>query len=399
MNKRQYGDLIIATVILMCLGIAYAWSLFVGAIQEEYPAWSATSLSMVFTVQMIGFCSASLLAGWMIKYVGNRLLYLICGVLYLVGMIGAGHADAPYMIWVFYGAMCGFATGIAYNCVISAVVREFGIRAGTASGIMMMGYGMGGLFLGTVVSSLHNSVGWRNTFYLFSIFYFGLMLLCVLIFGHREEEKTQISQVEMVGIYGNLTFAQAVKTRGMWCYYLWGVHIAMLGLGVIGHIAQTAASVRDTASFAVIATGVLSVSNGVSRIAFGVFYDTRGRKFTMRFIDSCMLLSILCFCISLYIKCVWLFLVAAVLMGMGYGGSVPCNSSYARDCFGDKNFSTNFGFLCSDGLLSAFLGPTIMSIILTITGKYLFSYVVLLLCCVMLWVMEVGITRNIQKRC
>lgn len=399
MNKRQYGDLVIATVILMCLGIAYAWSLFVGAIQEEYPTWSATSLSMVFTVQMIGFCSASLLAGWMMKHVGNRLLYLLCGMMYLVGMIGAGHAVTPYVIWIFYGAMCGFATGIAYNCVISVVVREFGIRAGTASGIMMMGYGMGGLLLGTVVSHLHDSVGWRNTFYIFSVFYFCLMLLCILFFGHQEKEQTQASQEEMAGIYGNLTFVQAVKTRAMWSYYLWGVNIALLGLGVIGHIAQTAASVRETTSFAVIATGVLSVSNGVSRIVFGICYDTKGRKFTMRFIDGCMLLSILCFCISLYNKWVWLFLTAAVLMGMGYGGSVPCNSSYARDCFGDKSFSTNFGFLCSDGLLSAFLGPTIMSLILTATGKYLFSYVVLLICCILLWVMEAGITKNIQKRC
>lgn len=417
MKKKErypYSKLAIATIILLFLGIAYAWSLFVGAIKNDYPDWSATSLSMVFTVQMIGFCTASLLAGSIVEKLGRRLLFFVCGMMYLLGMTGASMADMSIEICVFYGATCGFATGLVYNTIISILVEQFGDKAGTASGIMMMGYGMGGLLLGSVVTLLNQSVGWRMTFRIFAVFYFVLMTLCILLLTKKpvkgihtaaeisqdnqmlNEKEEEISKKYHAGIFGNLPLKKSVQTKAMWFYYFWGVNIAMLGLGVIGHIAQTATEVYHSASFAVMATGVLSVSNGVSRILFGILYDIRGRKFTMRLIDSLMVVSILLFSFSLIGKKPWLLVLAAVFMGMGYGGSVPCNSSYARECFGDKYFSENFGFMASDGLVSAFIGPTVLSIVVTATGHYLLAYLALLVCCILLWVMEAGITKNLK---
>ena len=397
----RYGQLAIATIILMFLGIAYAWSLFIGAIKKEYPDWSAVSLSMVFTVQMIGFCTASFLAESIVTKLGRKLLFFLCGVVYLIGMTGASFANMSIQLCIFYGAMCGFSTGVVYNTIISILVEQFGKKSGTASGIMMMGYGMGGLLLGSIVSQLHQLVGWRVTFRIFGIFYFTLMIVCIPLLTknvqnltYSDEKKEELLTKYTEGRFGNIPLKKAIRTKAMLFYYFWGVNIAMLGLGVIGHIAQTATEVYHSASFAVMAAGVLSVSNGVSRILFGILYDTKGRKFTMRLIDSCMVISIVLFVFSLTGKISGSLIVAAIFLGMGYGGSVPCNSSYARECFGDKYFSGNFGFMASDGLVSAFIGPTILSVAVTATGHYLVAYLALLVCCVLLWIMEAGITKS-----
>lgn len=84
-------------------------------------------------------------------------------------------------------------------------------------------------------------------------------------------------------------------------------------------------------------------------------------------------------------------------MGIAYGGSVSCNSAYTREYYGTKYFAENFGFISSDGLISAFLGPTIMSVLTKMTGHYLYAYVVMLPFWITMCIMEFIISENEMK--
>lgn len=395
--KKKYIQLTSAVITLLFLGIAYAWSLFVGTVQAEYPEWSGTALSFVFTLCMVCFCSASMVSGKIVRKIGKKKLFLVCAVCYLVGMIGAGNAHQVWHLYLCYGVLCGSATGLSYNCLISTVTGWFPQKPGMASGILMMGFGMGGLILGATITALHEELGWRKTFFLLAVVYCGLMVYQAFFLRSAPEKAGHTASRIPSGRCGELSLAESLHTKPIWFYYIWGCMLATIGFGVIGHISQTALQVESAAFFAVLATGTLSVSNGVSRVIFGVIYDQWGRKTAMWLINGFILVGVLLIGIALVLQSPGIILFGALCIGLGYGGSVSCNSAYAREYYGEKYFAENFGFISSDGLLSAFLGPTIMSVLEHITGDYLYAYISMLLFCGMMWIMESKISREEDK--
>ena len=57
------------------------------------------------------------------------------------------------VLYVGYGVLCGAGCGIAYNTVIATVNAWFPDRVGFSSGALMMGFGIGGLVLGTAAAA------------------------------------------------------------------------------------------------------------------------------------------------------------------------------------------------------------------------------------------------------
>ncbi len=54
MNKR-WICFITGIVLLLFLGLIYAWSIFKAPFSEAYPEWSVSQLTMTFTISMIFF--------------------------------------------------------------------------------------------------------------------------------------------------------------------------------------------------------------------------------------------------------------------------------------------------------------------------------------------------------
>ncbi len=57
-STRRYVYLVLNFVILLLLGIAYAWSIFVGPLENAY-GWTRMQTSLAFTILMVGFSGGS----------------------------------------------------------------------------------------------------------------------------------------------------------------------------------------------------------------------------------------------------------------------------------------------------------------------------------------------------
>ena len=100
-------------VAMLLVGLLYAWSLFRPYLSEMFPSWSATDLSMVFTVSMITFSLSMFVCGKLQIKCGCKVTLLITAVLMGVGFFGASSLDPAdpsgslARLVVFYGVLCG----------------------------------------------------------------------------------------------------------------------------------------------------------------------------------------------------------------------------------------------------------------------------------------------------
>ena len=171
------------TLALLFLGLIYAWSIFRTPFGELFPDWSISQLSLTFTISMIFFCLGGFAGGIMSKSLSVRTRFLIAAIMLFIGffavsMVNTENSSASLtMLYIFYGVFGGGGVGVGYNTVIGTINKWFPDKVGLASGIMLMGFGLGGLVLGSVVNSLIGSAGLLQVFRILGII---IAVVCVL---------------------------------------------------------------------------------------------------------------------------------------------------------------------------------------------------------------------------
>ena len=92
-STRRYVYLVLNFVILLLLGIAYAWSIFVGPLENAY-GWTRMQTSLAFTILMVGFSGGSLLAGILAKKIGFSKISMIASLLVGGGLVATAFTSS-----------------------------------------------------------------------------------------------------------------------------------------------------------------------------------------------------------------------------------------------------------------------------------------------------------------
>ena len=138
---QRWLYLALGTVSLLFAGIIYAWSILKAPLAEEF-GWTASQLSLNYTLTMSFFCLGCILCGLMVRKIGFKLSMMIGAVLSGAGFFATGCLnDTIGILFISYGVLGGLGIGIAYNAVISTVGAWFPDKKGLCSGILMMGFG------------------------------------------------------------------------------------------------------------------------------------------------------------------------------------------------------------------------------------------------------------------
>ena len=382
-NKR-WLYLCTATLTLLFLGLIYAWSIFRTPFSEIFPDWTISQMSLTFTISMIFFCLGGFVGGLMSKKLSVRVRFLISAVMlfagfFVVSMVDpAKPASSLTMLYIFYGVFGGGGVGIAYNTVIGTLNKWFPDKVGLASGIMLMGFGLGGLVLGSVVNSMIGSMGLLTVFKILGIV---IAVVCAaaafIIKAPSAEDSAALAALAEASLpasakasaassagKSDYSASEMLRTARFWFFTLWAILLNSAGLLVINSAANISVAFGGTAVLGMI----VSLFNGAGRIVAGNNFDKFGRK-TATVVNTAFMLAAGAFLTLGGMSGKYIFILCGlVLVGLAYGGCPTITSAYINKAFGPANFPTNFSIANFSLIPAATIGPMISSALLESAG-------------------------------
>lgn len=387
-NRALY--LVTGIIVLLFLGLIYAWSVFIGPLESEF-GWQRSETSFIFTISMIFFCVGNLASGTLTPRTSPRVSILVAAACAAVGFFASSMTTTLTWIFISYGVFCGFAVGLGANCTLSTALKWFPDRQGLASGALLMGFGLGSLVFSVPVSLLLSSLGWRTTFQILAVVFGVLLVLGALILKNPSEEYTakmvQVARKSNKVSARDFTTPEMLKSSSFWFFMVWIVFVSSVGLALISNAVPAAQDVLraqpnyDAASATLMATtamGTISGFNGLGRLGVGWLWDKKGFRITLLVVSCGMILSMAFCALANAVISFPLIVLGFVLLGLSYGGSMSSCSAMIGSFFGTKHYSLNYGIASCNLIVASLIGPTILSSLRVSSGSYFTSYLVFL---------------------
>ena len=387
-NRWFYA--ILGVAILFFAGVVYAWSVMSGPIALEFSEaagktgagiWSTADISLAFTIVMIFFCIGCLVGGFLSAKVSARVYVYISAILFLVGFFLASGVQTCLMLYLSYGVICGFGSGLAYSAVMGTVGKWFPDRQGMISGILLMGFGISAFVIGKVYQATTpadlNQIGnWRSSFRILGIIACIVLLVCGTFLKKPGPDYSvpaaAAAKKKRVNPVSQETETKVMMRRpAFWCYYLWAVLISAGGLMLVSQARGIATEAGSGISGGTIATvvGLISVMNGVGRVILGSLYDKIGRSRLMQIVNAIFIVAGIILIMALKTNSFALITLGFIVGGFGYGGVTPTNSAFVSDYYGMKFYPMNFSII-NTNLIFASFGSTIAGALYDATQSF-----------------------------
>lgn len=378
-NKNiRWLYLVLGTAVLLFAGIIYGWSILKSPLAAEF-GWTASALSLNFTLTMCFFCFGGMMGGALIKKIGFRLTCVVSAVLACLGFVLASSmSDNITKLYISYGVLAGLGIGVAYNAIISTVSAWFTDKKGLCSGVLMMGFGASALVLGKVMDSIINSpaMGWRAAFRIIGIA-LGAVILISGIIIKRPEISAAVKSADTEDDKESFSTGEMLKSISFYKAFILIVFLAAVGNTVISMAKELALSVGVAASTATTLVGILSLCNGLGRVITGAVFDKFGRRKTMIGANIGAICAAGITLIAILTSSQFLCVVGLCLTGLSYGTCPTITSAFVSEVFGSKYFAMNFSIMNCNILFASFIA-TGASLISSATGGYAGAFILLL---------------------
>jgi OFA family oxalate/formate antiporter-like MFS transporter len=354
-------------VLLLFLGLIYAWSVFIVPLEAEF-GWNRQQTSLAFTLCMSTFCLGGLASGLLSKKISSQWKTRLCAVFVLLGFGLASRINTLAGLYITYGVFVGLGIGIAYNTVISNIVLWFHEKPGFISGILLMGFGFGGMVFGTAATVLIGIYGWRVIFAGIAGIYFLLVMLCSFVISPPKSISPAASSQRSAA--KSYTTREMMGDPRFWVYFAWTVCLSSGGLAIIGHASPFAIDMGVAAQKAAFYAGLISVFNGAGRVIFGALFDLIGRRLTMLMVSLGLVIACCILLLALHFNSVTVLITGFIFTGLSYGGIMPCNSTVINRFYGQKHYAMNFSIITMNVMAASLLGPFLAGALQKSSGSY-----------------------------
>lgn len=379
----RWAYLILGILALLAAGVLYAWSILKTPLADTF-GWTGAELALNFTLTMCFYCLGGFLGGLISRKLGCRFSLFLAAILSGVGFFLTSRlSGAVVMLYISYGVLAALGIGIAYNVIITTVSAWFPDKKGLCSGALMMGFGTSALVVGKLASALIDGPGWRTAYLTMGIMLAIVLALTALVLRKPGKDVVLPAQLQKTGSGAEVFEQRDYQTGEMlrrlsfWLAFLCIVCLAAVGNTVISFARDLALSVGAQAAFATILVGVLSVCNGLGRIAVGMLFDRLGRKWTMLLANCLTILAAGITLISVMTKSLPLCIAGLCVTGFSYGSAPTITSAFTSTFYGTKYFPLNFSVM-NFNLMGASFAATAAGGLVESCGGYIAPFVLLL---------------------
>jgi MFS transporter, OFA family, oxalate/formate antiporter len=373
-SGRRWPVAVAGVVTQLILGTVYAWSVFKKPLMAAH-GWSGPEVGLTFTFAIFCIGAAAAVGGRLVDRAGARRVAQVAAVMFGVGTILAGAADAvgsKWLLWAGYGFIGGCGNGLGYVTPIAVLVRWFPERRGTITGLAVMGFGLGAAIMGQVAPLLILRMGVASTLCLSgAIFLVVLLAAARYLVNPTEAQAARLPQPVAKGGEAVLPAVDFQAARRMYQFYLlWAILFINVTAG-IALISNLSPMAQAQLGLSAIAAGSLvfvsSVFNGLGRICWASLSDRLGRQLTFLLILGT---QIPVFAALPRVHDQWLFGALCCYILFCYGGGFATMPAFAVDTFGTRNIGSIYGPILFAWGVAGVVGPLLMEFVHKTSGSF-----------------------------
>src|SRR3984885_13497060 len=381
--SNRWSQLVLGVIAMMAISSPqYVWTLFTGPLNQKLGT-SLAELQWTISLLVILQTWFSPFQAYLVDRFGPRLLISVGALLSGGSWVLAAGASNLWALYLTYGVIGGFGTGIIYVGIIGLMVRWFPDRRGLAAGLAAAGYGFGAFFTSFPIDSMIKSSGYAHTLLVWGVIQGVIGILAAQ--GLRlppENFQPDGVPVASVALQSARSYTPTEMLKSP-IFYLMFVMMSMMstsGLMVVFNVGPFA---KDFGVANVLVFGMAAlplsltlsrVTNGLTRPFFGWVSDHIGREKTMALAFSLECLAILV--LFAFIDRPALFVVLTGLVFFGWGEIFSLFPSTLTDTFGAKYAATNYGFLYIAQGVGSILGGPAAAFLKQTTGSWTAVFVV-----------------------
>lgn len=346
-------------------GTLYAWSIFVLPL-EQLTGWSRSQTSLIFTLIIVFFSLGMASGGFILSRLGPRLTALAGGGMLAAGLVCSARATGIGQLYLAYGVMAGYGIGMA-NIVPSAVcLRWFPRRSGLICGALALALAAGTFVFGTLAAGrLIAASGVRPALNVLGMLILACTCSAAPFLKYPPPTRAKDAPGPALGPRAMLADAR------FWSIWVWALCIQIGGLTIAGHMVPYATANGVPATVAALAVGVYALGNGAGRLLFGAVFDRWGGRAAMAGASLTAATGLLALAVAPRLAGAMGLFLAAGVVAMAYGGTVPLFSALIVRFFGARFLHANIGFSATSLMIAALLGPSLGGAAVRATGGYL----------------------------
>ncbi|MDD2191653.1 MAG: OFA family MFS transporter [Bacteroidales bacterium] len=374
--EKKWFIAIMGTITHLCLGTVYAWSFFQTPI-TEISGWSNAEVAWAFSLSIFMLGVMAAWGGNKIEKYGPRNLALMGGFLYALGYIGSAYAIYSQSLWLLYlsfGLIGGSGLGLAYVVPVATVSRWFTEKQGLATGMVVMGFGLGALVMSKLLAPLFlclSNYDLSKTF-----LYIGLTLIVLLPFSAfflklpPSEKEVRNAKSSLDSSPYKFIFSRSFTV--LWLVFMINIVAGMIFISFQSPLLQDILKLRMPsstdfsdpkliASLSVSGASLIAISsvfNGLGRFFWGGVSDKIGRITTFRIL---LALQAIIFIGLIFISHPVLFVIFVCIILLCYGGGFGIMPSLINDAYGKKLMPAIYGAILTAWGVGGIIGPQIVA--------------------------------------
>ena len=406
-DTTRWVQLLLGVIAMMAISSPqYVWTLFTGPLNAKLGTTLA-EIQVTFSLLIVLQTFFSPFQAYLVDRFGPKLLISIGAIMSGGSWVLAAQASSLTALYVTYGVIGGFGTGIIYVGIIGLMVRWFPDRRGLATGLAAAGYGFGAFFTSFPIDSMIKSSGYAHTLVVWGVIQGAIGVAAAL--GLRvPPEGYRPTGFDPGIVRTELQSRRSYSPREMLqnpIFYLLFIMMAMMstsGLMVVSNVGPFAKE-YNVAQVLVMGMAALPLSltlsrvtNGLTRPFFGWVSDHIGREATMALAFSLEAVAILV--LFAFLDDPAMFVVLTGLVFFGWGEIFSLFPSTLTDTFGPKFAATNYGFLYIAQGVGSILGGPAAAFLKQTTGSWTVVFILVACLDALTALLAITVLKTMRRR-
>ena len=382
--------------VIMVIGtvpLFQALSLWMPVMQGNF-GWTDSQLSWGFALTRVEGTVMGPIAGWGVDKLGPRKMVIIGLIVVGLGFLLFSRTQT---LWMFYLAFMvislgsGLGSWLPANSVLNNWFRR---RRSTAMAIPMIGFGVGGIFIVPLMAwgmgwdaqaeqLIEGRLGWEMTALAVGLVaLIGAVPLALLMRNRPEDYNQHPDGIEPETAPDALTpqtreaeaiapdyqWREAIRARSFWLITMGHASSSIIIISVMTYLGL----LMVERNYSLVQVGLVVSVQTTAATAFMLIGGVVGDRIPIRWaIFAFSFLQSIAVGILLFAYTMPMFMLFAILMGIGFGGRTPLTTSIRGVYFGRSNFATITGIsMIPMNIMFIFVVPYIGMMKDYVTGNY-----------------------------